>query len=90
MNIFLDSMASPISYVSTNDVQKKWVLLLIKEFVENLKQMSGKCMDLGCGPGDITRNLLLPSLHPDATVIGKKIIHLGNNMYICASIYLLT
>jgi len=45
---------------------------LINEFTEELTKMSGKCMDIGCGPGFATKKLLLPALHENAKMIGKK------------------
>jgi hypothetical protein len=35
-------------------------------------KMSGKCMNIGCGPGYATKEILLPVLHENAKVIGKK------------------
>jgi len=61
-------------YASFDDLQKCKVLNLIDEFQENLAQMSGKCMDIGCGPGDITKDILLPALNSNAVIIGKKTI----------------
>ncbi|XP_025269751.1 juvenile hormone acid O-methyltransferase-like [Camponotus floridanus] len=60
-------------YASCNDVQKQHVLNLIDEFEEDIAQMSGKCMDIGCGPGDITKNILLPALNSNAVIIGTDI-----------------
>ncbi|XP_072747976.1 juvenile hormone acid O-methyltransferase-like [Anoplolepis gracilipes] len=64
---------NPIKYVSCNDLQKSNVLNLVDEFEEDLIQMSGTCMDIGCGPGDITKNILLPALNPNAVMIGTDI-----------------
>ncbi|XP_029679526.1 juvenile hormone acid O-methyltransferase-like isoform X2 [Formica exsecta] len=63
----------PKEYASFNKLQKCNVLNLIDEFEEELIQMSGKCMDIGCGPGDITKNVLLPALNPNAVIIGTDI-----------------
>ncbi|XP_072747973.1 juvenile hormone acid O-methyltransferase-like [Anoplolepis gracilipes] len=64
---------NPEKYVSFNDLQKCNVMSLIDEFDEDLIHMSGKCMDIGCGPGDITKNILLPALNPNAVMIGTDI-----------------
>ncbi|XP_011702533.1 PREDICTED: uncharacterized protein LOC105458715 isoform X2 [Wasmannia auropunctata] len=48
-------MANPAEYVSSNVMQKRAVLMIVNEFVKNLKSISGTCMDVGCGPGNITR-----------------------------------
>ncbi|XP_014482174.1 PREDICTED: juvenile hormone acid O-methyltransferase-like, partial [Dinoponera quadriceps] len=45
----------------------------IDEFDEELKHMSGKCMDVGCGPGSTTRYMLLLALDPKAVLIGTDI-----------------
>ncbi|EFN68634.1 Trans-aconitate 2-methyltransferase [Camponotus floridanus] len=60
-------------YASCDDMQKQHVLNLIEEFEEDLTQISGKCMDIGCGPGDITKNILLPALNPNAVIMGTDI-----------------
>jgi len=65
-------MTDPMKYVSRDDVQKHNVSRLVDEFADDLIKMSGKCMDVGCGPGDITNNILLPSLHPNAVIIGNQ------------------
>lgn len=39
----------PKDYVSFDQLQKCNVSNLIDEFEEELIQMSGKCMDVGCG-----------------------------------------
>jgi len=69
-------MENSANYVSCDNIQKRNVSRLIDEFADDLIKMSGKCMDIGCGPGDITKNILLPSLDPNATIIGKQIINI--------------
>ncbi|CAL1687505.1 unnamed protein product [Lasius platythorax] len=64
---------SPEEYVSFDELQKCRVLNLIDEFEEELIDMSGKCMDIGCGPGDITKNILLQALDPNAVLLGTDI-----------------
>jgi len=59
-------------YASCDDMQKLRILNIIDEFEEDIAQMSGKCMDIGCGPGDITKDILLPALNPNAIITGKK------------------
>ncbi|TGZ48683.1 putative methyltransferase [Temnothorax longispinosus] len=66
-------MESPKGYITSNEVQKCKILPIIKEFSENLKDVRGKCMDIGCGPGDITKDFLLPNLGSDAQIIGTDI-----------------
>ncbi|CAL1678262.1 unnamed protein product [Lasius platythorax] len=66
-------MINPEQYVS-NNVCKRNVSLVINEFAKELKNISGKCMDVGCGPGDVTRDVLLPVLNSKATIIGTDIM----------------
>jgi len=54
-----------------NTMQRRDVQDTIDEFATNLKTMHGKCLDIGSGPGDITKEMLLPILPHDAEVIGK-------------------
>jgi len=82
-------MENPANYVSCNNIQKRNVSRLIDEFADDLIKMSGKCMDIGCGPGDITKNILLPSLDPNAIMIGKQIINILCIIIIIMHYYLL-
>ncbi|XP_018348891.1 PREDICTED: juvenile hormone acid O-methyltransferase-like [Trachymyrmex septentrionalis] len=66
-------MANPTKYISSNEMQKRAVSIVIKEFTKDLKNISGICMDVGCGPGDITNNILLPSLDSNSVIIGTDI-----------------
>jgi len=69
-------MENPANYASSDDTQRRSVSYLIEEFADDLIKISGKCMDIGCGPGSITKNILLPSLDPNATIIGKQILNI--------------
>lgn len=51
---------------------------MIEEFAEVLANICGKCMDIGCGPGDKTKEFLLPSISLNAQIIGKRIINYRN------------
>ncbi|XP_018044977.1 PREDICTED: juvenile hormone acid O-methyltransferase-like [Atta colombica] len=66
-------MVNPAKYISSNEMQKCIISRVIKEFIKNLKSISGICMDVGCGPGDITNNILLPSLDLNSVIIGTDI-----------------
>ncbi|XP_018350519.1 PREDICTED: juvenile hormone acid O-methyltransferase-like isoform X2 [Trachymyrmex septentrionalis] len=66
-------MVNPAEHVCFNEIQKRGVSIVIKEFTKDLKSISGTCMDVGCGPGDITNNMLLPSLNSNAVMIGTDI-----------------
>ncbi|XP_011136436.2 juvenile hormone acid O-methyltransferase-like [Harpegnathos saltator] len=65
-------MVNPSKYSQVN-IQRVHVQRLIDEFEEEIKHMSGKCMDIGCGPGDLTRDILLPALDSKAVVTGTDI-----------------
>ncbi|XP_036146184.1 juvenile hormone acid O-methyltransferase-like [Monomorium pharaonis] len=65
--------SNPVEYASSDEWQACNVQDVINDFVEDLRNISGKCMDVGCGPGNITRNVILPNLHPNAVIIGTDI-----------------
>ncbi|XP_023245717.1 juvenile hormone acid O-methyltransferase-like [Copidosoma floridanum] len=46
---------------------------LIEEFSDELAKMTGKCIDIGCGPASVTRKLLMPRLPPNVHIIGADI-----------------
>lgn len=45
---------------------------VVEEFSCDLSKMRGKCLDIGSGPGDITKEMLLPLLPSDAEVVGEQ------------------
>ncbi|KYN07910.1 Putative methyltransferase 235L [Cyphomyrmex costatus] len=67
-------MTSPKDYGASNKVQRYGVSAIIEEFAENLVKISGKCMDIGCGPGNITKEFLLPSIDSNGQIIGIDIL----------------
>lgn len=69
---FQVTMIDAKGYTKVNNASQESVACLINEFEDKLINIFGKCMDVGCGPGDITRNILLPALDPKAIMIGKK------------------
>lgn len=71
-------MENPETYIQKSAVQKRNIQHIIDQHTNVLKDISGKCMDVGCGPGNSTFELLLPTLHPNATLIGKRL----NKLYI--------
>lgn len=71
-------MASPKDYKMSNKVQKYRISFIIEEFAEDLVNICGKCMDVGCGCGDVTNDFLLPALGSNAQIIGKRIINCRN------------
>ena len=75
--------SNPFKYTLNNNLQREKASDVIDEFEEYLKGISGKCLDIGCGPGDITKEMILPALDPNAVVIGKKIIIYRKHVTIC-------
>lgn len=59
-------------YMEAHDMQRQDALEVIEEFSDEIAKMRGKCIDIGCGPGSVTRQLLLPKLPADASVVGKS------------------
>ncbi|XP_011064518.1 PREDICTED: uncharacterized protein LOC105152121 [Acromyrmex echinatior] len=66
-------MENPRIYSECDKVQKNRISSIIEEFSEDLMNICGKCMDIGCGPGNITKDFLLPSLDSNAQIIGTDI-----------------
>ncbi|XP_025162154.1 juvenile hormone acid O-methyltransferase-like isoform X2 [Harpegnathos saltator] len=67
------NMTNPSEYSQAN-MSRTFVQCLIDEFEEEIRCMSGKCIDIGCGPGDTTKDILLPALDPKAVVTGVDIL----------------
>ncbi|XP_051161277.1 juvenile hormone acid O-methyltransferase-like [Leptopilina boulardi] len=65
----------------SNGVQTVVITSLLDEFEDEIKKMKGKIMDIGCGPGNHTRNLLLPKFPKDTIVVGMDV---SKNMIDCA------
>ncbi|XP_070172096.1 juvenile hormone acid O-methyltransferase-like [Polyergus mexicanus] len=78
-------MVDLTQYVLFDGLNKDSISLLLNEFDKELKNISGKCMDVGCGPGDITNDILLPFLNPNVTMIGtdimEEIVEYANKTY---------
>lgn len=58
-------------YVDASDLQRRDAEDVIEEFKHEISQMQGNCLDIGCGPGFVTKKLLLPILQHDVQVVGK-------------------
>ncbi|XP_011706124.1 PREDICTED: uncharacterized protein LOC105461325 [Wasmannia auropunctata] len=68
-------MANPRIYCANDKVQKIRISSLIEEFEDVMENIQhGKCMDIGCGPGDITKEILLPAIGSNAQLIGTDIL----------------
>lgn len=64
-------------YVSSNALQKRDALLVLTEFLPQMAwQEEGETiLDIGCGSGDVTRNLLMPLLPRVEQVMGVDVSH---------------
>ncbi|XP_011263582.2 juvenile hormone acid O-methyltransferase [Camponotus floridanus] len=66
-------MESPESYLANSNMQRRDTIEIIVEFSCELSNMRGKCIDIGCGPGQITKDILLPFLSEETEMIGADI-----------------
>lgn len=64
-------MESPETYLASSNMQRRDAIELIVEFSSELSNMRGKCLDIGCGPGQITKDILLPFLPEETETVGK-------------------
>lgn len=66
-------------YENASSFQYQDALDVIEEFGKEISEMKGKCIDIGCGPGNVTKTLLLPNLAPEVEVVGKRIAELASS-----------
>lgn len=59
-------------YVNASTTQYRDAFDLVEEFKNEISEMKGKCIDIGCGPGDVSKKLVLPKLSPKAELVGKR------------------
>lgn len=60
-------------YVSEgSNMQRRDAQDVVEEFSFELSKMRGRCLDIGSGPGDITKEMLLPILPHDTEVVGEQ------------------
>ncbi|XP_043465235.1 juvenile hormone acid O-methyltransferase-like [Leptopilina heterotoma] len=67
----------------SNGIQYHVITGLLNEFENEVSQMKGTVMDIGCGPGNSTKSLILPKLSKDAVVVGLDV---SEKMVECARI----
>ncbi|KAK1116776.1 hypothetical protein K0M31_018058 [Melipona bicolor] len=60
-------------YINASRSQHRDASEIIEEFKKQISEMKGKCIDIGCGPGDVSNNLILPRLSPEAELVGADI-----------------
>ncbi|XP_072766149.1 juvenile hormone acid methyltransferase isoform X2 [Anoplolepis gracilipes] len=76
-------MELPEDYIAGSSMQYRDTKHLIEEFKNELMQMHGKCLDIGCGPGQVTKEILLPLLPDDAEVIDIESPNLPKDQIEC-------
>ena len=64
-------MDSVEEYIKAHKLQTRDAADIIEEFSDEIYQMQGRCIDIGCGPGTLSKNLILHKLHPESVLIGK-------------------
>ncbi|KAK0179618.1 hypothetical protein PV327_005356 [Microctonus hyperodae] len=63
----------PHNYVGAHDLQRRDASDIVEEFADVFAAMHGTCIDIGCGPGTITNDIILTKLPKDANIIGADI-----------------
>ncbi|XP_011871884.1 PREDICTED: uncharacterized protein LOC105564253 [Vollenhovia emeryi] len=67
-------METAEDYVNGGSImQRRDVQDFVEEFDYEMSKMGGRCLDIGSGPGDITKELILPLLSNDAEIVGADI-----------------
>ncbi|XP_015516850.1 juvenile hormone acid O-methyltransferase [Neodiprion lecontei] len=78
-------MDRPELYIKANLSQRNDASNITAEFREELKQMSGRCLDIGSGPGDVVMDFILPRINPNATIvcsdISEAMVKYGTDKY---------
>ncbi|XP_043465123.1 uncharacterized protein LOC122500316 [Leptopilina heterotoma] len=80
-NIIMDQVNEYLKH--SNGIQYHVITSLLNEFENDVSQMKGTVMDIGCGPGNSTKNLILPKVSKDAVIVGLDI---SEKMIECARI----
>ncbi|XP_011866351.1 PREDICTED: uncharacterized protein LOC105561194 [Vollenhovia emeryi] len=73
------------SSVLPDNVQRHNVGYFVDEFECELENMSGRCISIGAGTGEITKDILLPALKRDAVMTGtdasKSMVEYANRFH---------
>lgn len=65
-------MDQPALYMVAHEMQRRDADDFSDEYGDEIRKMSGRCLDIGSGPGDVTIDVILPRLNPDATIVCKS------------------
>lgn len=65
---FVD-MYEPELLTRVNDVMRRDAEYFTDECSEEIGQMSGRCIDIGTGAGDVSVDFILPKLKPNSTLL---------------------
>ncbi|KAL6260556.1 hypothetical protein P5V15_008077 [Pogonomyrmex californicus] len=60
-------------YAKANVLSRRDGQDIIEEFSFKLSKVQGICLDIGSGPGDVTKDFLFPVLPHDVEVVGSAI-----------------
>ncbi|KAL6260554.1 hypothetical protein P5V15_008075 [Pogonomyrmex californicus] len=60
-------------YAKANVISRRDGQDIIEEFSFELSKVQGKCLDIGSGPGDVTKDFLFPVLPHDVEVVGSDV-----------------
>ncbi|XP_046739552.1 juvenile hormone acid O-methyltransferase-like [Diprion similis] len=78
-------MDNPELYATVNNLQRTDADDISHEFEEDIRKMSGRCLDIGSGPGDVVMDFILPKLNPTATIvcsdISEAMVKFGKDKY---------
>ncbi|KAG7197710.1 hypothetical protein KM043_014470 [Ampulex compressa] len=66
-------MFMPIEYEIASTLHLGDVSDTVEEFANEISKMEGRCIDIGCGPGNVSALLILPKLPPQAKLVGADI-----------------
>ncbi|XP_076239148.1 juvenile hormone acid methyltransferase [Calliopsis andreniformis] len=66
-------MHKPEMYANRSKLQYLDAKDIVEEFEKELSEMEGKCIDIGCGPGNVTMDLILRRLSPEVELVGVDI-----------------
>lgn len=62
-------MYEPELLTRVNDTMRRDAEYFTDECSEELGQMSGRCIDIGTGAGDVSIDFILPKLNPNSTLL---------------------